>query len=526
MPRTRASSKRSKIDPIQVLLDLDSFDFQSEFLRRRTTEATLDKLLEDKFAELQRMIMCKKPVTTRNQAYKQLILGRANYIEAQAVDEDDVTAWGCIETDPGEDEYRISDFKKFQIGKFLSFRHRFQSIKIMENTSLVKRSLESLLENCQVRELEICCQADEGLLTQASYRQESSLKRLVFRQTSWSRTQDDRTPGLCANFIGRCLTEHGSLEELEMRALPQDPACRNTILEAIRNSPSLRVLKLGKLPHNLTGIARSIRENQSLTHLDLERCVKVLPIYHAALLERERPIKLINKDVMLVDSFASTVEPEHLQATRILSFMRSDLWDGQFSFILTSGLFEAWFPTQEEYAQFLQLLKTSKCTLSVAFFGRDCEEWNLQRFQLLVDAVCERNSVEELFFRWPIPDEWNSYLTSRLASIQVKSVVLKRRLVCTNDFLISALKQNVYITLLRWPSGEPFPRDANYYIILNRGGRRILKDPTTFHASLWPLVLERAARPDNVISTMSFDIINCLLRGSVGLVSSPFSYRT
>ena len=59
------------------------------------------------------------------------------------------------------------------------------------------------------------------------------------------------------------------------------------------------------------------------------------------------------------------------------------------------------------------------------------------------------------------------------------------------DGFSEAIRQNHYFAQFSW--GGSYEWDLNYYLQLNLGGRRVLKD-THIEKQLWPLVLERPNR--------------------------------
>ena len=113
----------------------------------------------------------------------------------------------------------------------------------------------------------------------------------------------------------------------------------------------------------------------------------------------------------------------------------------------------------------------------------------------------------------------SSLITSSLVHNQLPELRILALPREASKALCTVLKSN---TSLRWITNSGRTKTHEYYLDLNRGGRRILTDNPSSIPSLWPTILERAQSrsKDRYCGgpERTHDVIYCLLRNKILLM--------
>ena len=183
-----------------------------------------------------------------------------------------------------------------------------------------------------------------------------------------------------------------------------------------------------------------------------------------------------------------------------MKLLQCDKLHGEFYFEIFDT-FEDTFPgVSVTFEQFLGIIKRSPCQITLSIcIGRGWDPGQLLR---IFETTCETSSIRKLFLGSCIGYHLDGfpqgfpitpiYLLSVLPKKQVQELCIDK--VPLDDVLpalTEAMRENHAI--FSFNRDDDIKWDFEYYMQLNWGGRRALKD-TNLAKALWPLVLGRPSK--------------------------------
>ena len=495
--------KRQKLDPIQFILNLNLDEFHAEWLRssskiRNTHYASYEDLqlqMYNKLLDLQDLVFTDKPLPRSPQVFDDLEIKAApERAEVVAKKDGSKDCWTVgTRLVYADDDFDI--LQGAQIRHFLLQGHSFHNVKVGTTNSQALKVFEQLVKHDAIANLTVW---DEKLLLSESF-QEKPL-RLERLDLFCNLTEDH------AEVVKSFLTNNDNrLETLGLDPLWLDKdEVRTKIFDGIRDSRFLRHLCIDSHSDDWDyqydddwGLPQVIRENQSLTRVTgLGWDDSYIDTLRAAM-DRNLDLTLENfyflvktEDTQLLLDMLTY--QNHLNSTAQIDMQDDDFFQSFFGY------------DRNPLARFIEGIKTTKCDIYLDLSPppeksyHDCQN-------LILQALCEPNSVSRLYIRPPRDEHTRTFLEnlllSKLSELKVRRLDQFVPLVTKKGFM-EAFSGNHELTqygsygeraLLDGADLGDVESMLPYILLLNRGGRRILKHGP-ISIGLWPLVLERSKR--------------------------------
>ena len=285
----------------------------------------------------------------------------------------------------------------------------------------------------------------------------------------------------------------------------------------------------------VTYLAHALQTNTSINTVDLRRC---------HLIDQQVAV-LIQAMIVNVNSAIETLHLEGnacgtqtlLALTQLLSPLQQQLPMGscvQESATTKNRSLSSLFLTHEELsedrvmglAQFVHALRFPSCTLQQLSLGQYM--FLEDDMTIFADSLCLNHTLNSLsLWTCGITTAGIHYFALRLVDMKglIKLAipgdaisVLLSPASCEGDGIHpkkGGLTQNVYLRTLNVPPECQLNDTIRYYLDLNRGGRRLLREPN-IPSSLWPLVLARAFNTVTYVANDThqsrLNVLYCLLR--------------